>query len=214
MDALDEIGGAEGLFAEARGESAGLIPAEAAGLVDEGEAAANGLAAGGGEGGGDGGGAVIELEGRNGLMDEAVLSGFGDSEDAAGEAEFDGTPLAIVYQFACHPIMNPPHKGSSADFPGFASQVIEGALGNDAVALFLQGCGGDINPVRYKEVTRPADAEPLGAMLGASVLAAVQGLETKPGSVLKAGHATISLPRAADYEKRIAAAEAAVGETG
>jgi hypothetical protein len=45
-------------------------------------------------------------------------------------------------------------------------------------------------------------------MLGASVLAAVQGLETKPGSVLKAGHATISLPRADDYEKRIAAAEA------
>lgn len=120
----------------------------------------------------------------------------------------DGTPLAIVYQFACHPIMNPPHRGSSADFPGFASQVIEGALGNDAVALFLQGCGGDINPVRYKEVTRPAEAEPLGAMLGASVLAAVQGLETKPGSVLKAGHTTISLPRAADYEKRIAAAEA------
>ncbi len=120
----------------------------------------------------------------------------------------DGTPLAIVYQFACHPIMNPPHKGSSADYPGFASKVIEGALGQDSVALFLQGCGGDINPVRYKEVSRPADAEPLGAMLGACVLAAVQRLESKPGAVLKAGNATLSLPRAADYEKRISAIEA------
>jgi hypothetical protein len=120
----------------------------------------------------------------------------------------DGTALAIVYQFACHPIMNPPHKGSSADYPGFASKVIEGALGHDSVALFLQGCGGDINPVRYKEVSRPADAEPLGTMLGASVLDAVQRLESRPGAVLKADHATISLPRAADYEKRITAIEA------
>lgn len=120
----------------------------------------------------------------------------------------DGTPLAIVYQFACHPIMNPPHKGSSADYPGFASKVIEGALGHDSVALFLQGCGGDINPVRYKEVSRPADAEPLGEMLGASVLAAVQKLATRPDVILKAGRETISLPRAADYEKRITAIEA------
>lgn len=120
----------------------------------------------------------------------------------------DGTPLAVVYQFACHPIMNPPNKGSSADFPGFASQVIEGALGHGAVALFLQGCGGDINPVRYKEVSRPADAEPLGAMLGASVLAAVQRLEPRADEALRTGHETIPLPRAADYEQRIAAAEA------
>ena len=38
------------------------------------------------------------------------------------------------------------------------------------MALFVQGCGGDINPVRYKDVLRPADAEPLGNMLGSSAL--------------------------------------------
>jgi len=46
--------------------------------------------------------------------------------------------------------------------------MIEEAHGG-AMAFFVQGCGGDINPVRYKEVSRPADAEPLGTMLGASV---------------------------------------------
>ena len=120
----------------------------------------------------------------------------------------DGTPLAVVYHFACHPIMNPPGKGSSADFPGYASKVIEEALGGGAMALFLQGCGGDVNPVRYKEVSRPADAEPLGAMLGASVLAAARGIKTSPEAALKAGSHVIALPRAADYEARISAIEA------
>ena len=119
----------------------------------------------------------------------------------------DGTPLAVLYQFACHPIMNPPSKGCSADYPGFASKVIEEALGGDAMAFFVQGCGGDINPIRYKEVSRPADAEPLGTMLGASVLSAARKIETKPQSMLKVSNEVISVPRAADYEARIAAIE-------
>jgi len=120
----------------------------------------------------------------------------------------NGTPMAVVYNFACHPIMNPPSKGNSADYPGFASKVIEEALGSGAMAFFVQGCGGDINPVRYKEVTRPADAEPLGTMLGASVLGAVRKIETQPESSLKIRREFISLPRAADYEKRITNIEA------
>lgn len=120
----------------------------------------------------------------------------------------DGTPLAVLYQFACHPIMNPPSKGCSADYPGFASKVIEEALGGGAMAFFIQGCGGDINPVRYKEVSRPADAEPLGAMLGATVLASLRKIETQAGAPLKVSNETIALPRAADYTARIANIEA------
>lgn len=120
----------------------------------------------------------------------------------------DGTPLAVIYQFACHPIMNPPSKGSSADYPGYASKVIEESLGGGAMAFFVQGCGGDVNPVRYKEVSRPADAEPLGSMLGASVLGAARKIETKPDAALKVTNETISVPRATDYEKRIATIEA------
>jgi hypothetical protein len=104
--------------------------------------------------------------------------------------------------------MNPPSKGNSADYPGFASKVIEDALGSGALAFFVQGCGGDINPVRYKEVSRPADAEPLGAMLGATVLAAVRKLETKAGADLKVSRDLVLVPRAADYERRMAAIQA------
>lgn len=117
----------------------------------------------------------------------------------------DGTPFAVIYNFTCHPIMNPPHKGSSADYPGYASKAIEEATG--AMAFFVQGCGGDINPVHYKEVSRVADAEPLGTMLGANVLAAARKIETKAGAALEVSNAVISLPRAVDYEKRISAIE-------
>lgn len=120
----------------------------------------------------------------------------------------DGRPLAVVYQFACHPIMNPPSKGSSADFPGVASGVVEETLGSGAMALFVQGCGGDINPVRYKEATRPPDAEPLGQRLGLSVLRGMRGITASDADTLVARRRTLSLPRAADYNVRIAAIEA------
>ena len=120
----------------------------------------------------------------------------------------DGSPFARLYTFACHPIMNPPSKGNSADYPGFASKVIEDALGQGAVALFVQGCGGDINPVRYKEVSRPADAEPLGTMLGANVMSIASTIPTQADGELKVMREIIKLPRAADYENRIAAIQA------
>ncbi len=115
----------------------------------------------------------------------------------------DGSPLAVVYLFACHPIMNPPRRGTSADFPAVASRVVEEALGGGAVAFFVQGCGGDINPVRYKEVDRPADAEPLGSMLGGTVLAGLARIETTADAPFQIASELVHLPRGTDYEARI-----------
>lgn len=120
----------------------------------------------------------------------------------------DGRPLAVIYNFACHPIMNPPNVGNSADFPGFASKVIEEHLGNGAVALFVQGCAGDINPVRYKDVQHPPSAEPLGNMLGLSIVQALKPIATKPAGELKIINEPVTLPRGADLERRIAAIQA------
>ncbi len=120
----------------------------------------------------------------------------------------DGRPLAVLYNFACHPIMNSPSKGTSADFPAYASAMIENALGNDALAFFVQGCGGDINPVRYKEVQSAADAEPLGNLLGSSVLEGLRNVSTTSEGKLSVKHHIVSIPRAADFEQRIVALEA------
>jgi hypothetical protein len=120
----------------------------------------------------------------------------------------DGRPLAVLYQFACHPIMNPPGKGSSADFPGFASALIESALGDGVMAFFVQGCGGDINPVHYKDVRHPPDAEPLGNLLGARVIEGWRSITPEAGGPLSVRRRVVNLPRAADFEERITSLEA------
>lgn len=108
----------------------------------------------------------------------------------------DGRTLAVVYNFACHPIQGVPNGANTADLTGFASQVVEDAFGDDAIALFVQGCGGDINPVRYKDVGGPRDAETLGNLLGLSAMKAAKRIRPTEGAGLKLLHETIELPRA------------------
>lgn len=119
----------------------------------------------------------------------------------------DGRTLAVLYSFACHPIMGVPGKGNTADIAGFASRTIEENLGGDVVALFLQGFAGDINPAFYKDTERPRDAEPLGNLLGLSALRALRGIECSADAPLRVISETLGLPRA-DLARRIAALEA------
>ena len=120
----------------------------------------------------------------------------------------DGRTLAVVYNFACHPIQGVPGGGNTADITGFSSRVIEENLSEGTIALFLQGCGGDINPVFYKDVDHPRDAETLGNMLGLSTLRAVRKIPTRERlRQLKMIHETLALPRA-DLAGRIKALEA------
>ncbi|MCA9116070.1 MAG: hypothetical protein KDA79_13365 [Planctomycetaceae bacterium] len=118
----------------------------------------------------------------------------------------DGTPVAVVYNFACHPIQGVPGAKNTADMTGFSSEVIEDNLGDGAVALFVQGCGGDINPARYKQVDAPRHAEPLGNILALSTLKGIREIECTADSRLKIINHTLELPRA-DLASRIAAME-------
>jgi hypothetical protein len=119
----------------------------------------------------------------------------------------DKTTLAVVYHFACHPIMNPPSCGNSADFPGLASTQVEKGLGNGAIALFLQGCGGDINPRRYKDAGTPADATPLANEIALSVIAGVRNAPHPKTATVQFESQTIDLPRGRDFSTRIRAIE-------
>ncbi|MDB5390037.1 MAG: Neutral/alkaline non-lysosomal ceramidase [Planctomycetaceae bacterium] len=114
----------------------------------------------------------------------------------------DGRTLAVVYNFACHPIQGVQGGANTADVTGFASQVIEDNLSEGTIALFLQGCGGDINPVLYKDVDHPRHAEPLGNMLGLSALKAVRKVKCLEDARLTVINEMLTLPRA-DREERI-----------
>ncbi len=120
----------------------------------------------------------------------------------------DGTPLALLYNFACHPIQRVPSGGNTADFPGFASKAIEQNLGDDVMAFFIQGCAGDINPAMYKLVHQLHDAEPYGNKLGLSTLDAARRIQPTSTLTLKVINEIIALPRGVDLERRIEAIQA------
>ena len=135
--------------------------------------------------------------------DEAV-AGVGPVDPEIGVLRLDrkdGRTLAAVYNFACHPIQGVPNGGNTADITGFASQVIEDNLDEGTVAFFLQGCAGDVNPVWYKDVDHPRDAEPLGNMLGLSALQALRKVHSTDAGPLKILNEVIELPRAVVAER-------------
>ncbi len=139
------------------------------------------------------------------LVPDEEVAGVGPVDPEIGIFRLDrkdGRTLAVVYNFAIHPIQGVPGGGNTADITGFASQVIEDNLGKGTIALFLQGCAGDINPVWYKDVNHPRDAEPLGNMLGLSTLQALKKIDSKRDNRLKIINEVIKLPRA-DYAQRI-----------
>ncbi len=119
----------------------------------------------------------------------------------------DGSTLGVIYNFACHPIQGVPSKGNTADIIGFSSKAIEENLSRGATALFLQGCGGDINPTFYKDVNHPRSAEPLGNQLGLSTLRGIRQINCGTDNRLSVINETLTLPRG-DRTDRIAQLEA------
>ncbi len=59
----------------------------------------------------------------------------------------DGSPLAVVVSFGCHPVVvGPEDPAINPDFPGPLREAVEKATG--ARCLFLQGAGGNILPLQ------------------------------------------------------------------
>ena len=90
-----------------------------------------------------------------------------------------GCPIAIVFSYGCHPVtMGPRSMVASSDFPGPARALIEHALGG--MALFLQSCGGNINPLHGIgfEVDCRETKNRTGLELGAEAVRVAAGLRT------------------------------------
>jgi len=128
----------------------------------------------------------------------------------------DGRPFAVVCNFACHPLIGVPEKAITANYPGVASRIIEAEASHGVMALFLQGAAGDIIEEHFKDVDRSRNAEPIGTLLGRSVLQTWQGirmnLEEDAGAGastsangLKVISETVMFPRRTDIPERIAA---------
>ncbi len=102
-------------------------------------------------------GAVVVGRNRAGSVDREVKVVRIDSED--------GSPLAAVVNYACHPIIvGPDNDLITPDYPGVVRRVVEGATG--AACLFLQGAAGNVGPARGVARGGIEEYRRLGAILG------------------------------------------------
>jgi neutral ceramidase len=98
--------------------------------------------------------------------------------------DLDGNPIAVAFSYGCHPVtVGPRSMVASTDFPGPARDVIEKCLGG--TALFLQSCGGNINPrvgIGYEVDCRDAKNR-MGLALGGEALRVAAEIRTnvQPG---------------------------------
>lgn len=136
--------------------------------------------------------------------DEEV-SGVGPHDPEIGILRVDrvdGSPLALIYNYATHLLFGDLQGAITANFTGIASKIIEDHLGHGAMAMFIQGAAGDVVDVHFKDFGRPRDVEPLGVMLGQSTLDAAARVTTSAG-VLKSITRVVELPRRTDIPDRI-----------
>ena len=93
---------------------------------------------------------------------------------------------AVLVTYACHPVvLGPRNRKISADYPGVMRDIVEGSLGEDCMCIFIQGAGGDINPLM---MARGDDREndfavvqAMGESLAAEVQRAVSFIKDVPG---------------------------------
>ena len=104
-----------------------------------------------------------------------------------------GKPFAVLFEHAAHPVIVPrTSKLTSADFPGAAAQRIREELGQDVIALFGQGCGGNINGYPLRSTHEKADSQ--GRKLGEAALEAIKQSTPIQSQTLSVKYAKSVLP--------------------
>lgn len=98
----------------------------------------------------------------------------------------EGTPLAILVNYACHPVIfGPDNLQFSADFPAAMTKTVEDAFANKPLCLFLQGAAGDINPF-YAVTPLKEDAFAMrqwtGQHLGEEAVRVARAIRTEPAA--------------------------------
>jgi hypothetical protein len=149
----------------------------------------------------------------DGIMDPTVM--VLRVEDTTGNI------IGLVTNHAGHPVAwGSRELGISRDYPGFAIDVLEKVWGDDVVAIFLQGCCGDLNlnwvwdkpeqsPMPRR--TLPREREPrlrevrrLGRILGGETLKAAETItDFTSDAVVRAARRDVEVPIRKDLPERM-----------
>ena len=110
----------------------------------------------------------------------------------------DGGKVAVLFEHPAHPVLTlEAPEGLTADFPGYAVQHLQEALGDEVVAMFAQGCAGNTNaePVGFSVRSGwYVNAKKEGTKLGEAVLTAMREATEVTATKFTTGSQTIMLP--------------------
>src|SRR4029453_13124373 len=134
-----------------------------------------------GGGGGESRGGVYRREPRDGrdVLGEVPDHPIDPSVGVIRVDDLDGNPIAVAFRYSAHPVTVGGRSAlASADYPGPAREGLEHNLGG--LALFRQGCGGNINPrvgIGYEVDCRDTKNR-VGLELGGEALTIAAGIRT------------------------------------
>jgi len=116
-----------------------------------------------------------------------------------------GRTRIVLFNYTCHPtVLGPDNHLVTGDFPAFAVKRIEDALGDNSIAIFLNGAEGDIGPGHSSELSAIGIVVPgrtferasgLGTKLADCVLTALPQITIDREPEIRAITATVDLPR-------------------
>lgn len=89
----------------------------------------------------------------------------------------DKSEHVVLVHFACHPVTVQAQPLISADYPGAAATFVEAAGVGCGHFQFLQGAGGDVNPLRG--ATDFPDVDAYGRILGQAVLGLLEQMDAE-----------------------------------
>lgn len=135
---------------------------------------------------------------RRELRDERIVLGVNDAGvtdphvDCLYVDDLEGQPLARLFCHAAHAVtLGGDNLLISADWPGYAQRAVEEHYGPACVALYMQGCCGDIN-CRLRATFEAAEEQ--GRALAAEVIAGEADAPRRPDPPLGASAETLHLP--------------------
>jgi len=116
----------------------------------------------------------------------------------------DGSPLAVVYNFASHLLVGCRAGKITADFPAVTSRYLEEQIGGKVAAIFMQGANGDIMEASYDDLENPRTKYDFGNKLGQSVLEGYRKIAPGPAG-LKVATICVKFPFRTDIPKLVSA---------
>lgn len=109
--------------------------------------------------------------------------------------EPDGTPAALLYDFACHPtVLGPDNHLVSADWVGAARAALRRRLGTTLPVVFAQGCAGDVSTRHHRLGRAPDEVDRLGSLVAEQLLAALVQAAPLTGTEIRLVRDTVTLP--------------------